>query len=397
MTVSDETLRQTVAELLSTRVVSREALVDELVAREVDLGRDDRRLARLLQMDTTFAEVGDGVFHVPSLLEGTSWTVWVDGDDARDGFVRMHPYLSPLGWWLIGDEVELVDQSGEALGALETDGLWLDGRDTDVVLGPDGWLRHLAGRWTTVRVVDGALRWSLCEEPPEPTEAQIAAVRTGFERALRTEARETTDRPAPAGLRFAFGDGPIHEALIADRAAFVEAPIPPLPALYDAAGLVQQDSTIAEAGFDWEALHAWQAHNRLAISYGLAGDQADSLVVLIAALESSLADQPAARDETAGERNTDALRLAAILDDGAVAEAFWGESGRRDCSVGELRRFADEVAAQLDAAPVGLGWLRARCLDLSGETETAIELLRSCGHTRLRTSAGARGSGGLCR
>ena len=133
MPVNDETLRRTVAELLSTRVVSRDALVNELVARKVDLGHDDRRLARLLQMDTTFAELGDGVFHVPSLLEGTSWTVWVDGDDAREGFVRMHPHLSPLGWWLIGDEVELLDQSGEAVGTLETDGLRLDGRDTDVV------------------------------------------------------------------------------------------------------------------------------------------------------------------------------------------------------------------------------------------------------------------------
>ena len=76
------------------------------------------------------------------------------------------------------------------------------------------------------------------------------------------------------------GDGPIHEALVADRAAFGQAPIPPLPALYDAAGLVQQDSTIAEAGFDWDALHAWRTSNRFAISYGIDGDQVDSLVEL---------------------------------------------------------------------------------------------------------------------
>ena len=69
--VNDETLRRAVAELLSTRVMSREALVEELVARNVDLGRDDRRVARLLQTDTTFAEVGDGVFHVPMRREPT--------------------------------------------------------------------------------------------------------------------------------------------------------------------------------------------------------------------------------------------------------------------------------------------------------------------------------------
>ena len=90
--------------------------------------------------------------------------------------------------------------------------------------------------------------------------------------------------------------------------------------------------------------------------------------------------------------------LAAILDDGAVAEAFWEESGRRDCSVADLRRFADEVVAQLDGpVAVGLAWLRARCLDLSGETEAAIELLETAVGTRLRAPAGARGSGGLRR
>ena len=72
MPVNDEALRRTVAELLSTRVVSRDALVDELVAREVDLGRDDRRLNRLLQMDTTFAEVGDGEAGVERRLAGTA-------------------------------------------------------------------------------------------------------------------------------------------------------------------------------------------------------------------------------------------------------------------------------------------------------------------------------------
>ena len=67
----------------------------------------------------------------------------VDPDDAAEGFVRMHPDLSALGWWLIGDHVALVDPDGQRLGQLETDGWMLDSRDTDVVLGPDGWLDGL--------------------------------------------------------------------------------------------------------------------------------------------------------------------------------------------------------------------------------------------------------------
>jgi hypothetical protein len=273
--VAPDVLRRAVAEVVSARPMTRDAVVAELVARDVGLGGDRNRLDRLLQMDTTFAEVGDGVIHVPSLLEGTSWTAWVDADDAREGFVRMHPYLSPIGWWLVSGEVRLLDAAGISLGPLETDGIWLDGRDTDVVVGPAGWLEELAGRWATVSVESGALRWSLCDTPPEPTERQVNAVQNGFERALSTEALVESDRPPPPGLRFTFGDKPMHEALVADRAAFVDAPIPPLPALYHSAGLVEQDHTIAEEGFDWDALRAWQTRNRLAVSFGLEDEQVE--------------------------------------------------------------------------------------------------------------------------
>src|SRR5689334_4028799 len=105
MAVRDDVLRRTAAEVLSTGPLAREELVDALLSRDVDLGPDRRRVDRLLQTDTTFGEVYDGVIHLPSLLEGTSWTVWVEADDAGHGLVRMHPYLSPMGWWLIGDEV----------------------------------------------------------------------------------------------------------------------------------------------------------------------------------------------------------------------------------------------------------------------------------------------------
>jgi hypothetical protein len=90
----------------------------------------------LFQSDTAFAELSEGVVFVPALLDGSSWTVWIDPADVSAGFVRMHPALTALGWWLTGDDVELVDASGERLGVLVTDGWMVDGRDTDVVLGP---------------------------------------------------------------------------------------------------------------------------------------------------------------------------------------------------------------------------------------------------------------------
>lgn len=112
---SDEQLRRAIADLLGTTTQPRDAIVEALRQGSVDVDATRERVDRLLQFDTSFAEVADGVLHVPSVLDGTSWKVWVDADDARDGFVRTHPHLTPLGWWLIGDDVPLLDDAGQTV------------------------------------------------------------------------------------------------------------------------------------------------------------------------------------------------------------------------------------------------------------------------------------------
>ena len=114
-------------------------------------------------------------------------------------------------------------------------------------------------------------------------------MRAGFERAVRDDDvhRSFDVVPMPEGLRFASGEGPIHEALLVDRAAFRSDPIPPLGDLYAAAGLVERNGLIAAEGFDWDALHAWQTRNRLGISHGLDPAQADLLAEFLAAFDAS--------------------------------------------------------------------------------------------------------------
>jgi hypothetical protein len=368
---NDGKLRESVVGALGDGVMTLAALRARLGAPwDRPVGRDD--LDRLLQRDTSFTELVDGYAFVPALVEGTTWTVQVDPDDAAEGIVRMHPDLAALGWWLIGDDVELVDGDGQRLGQLETDGWMLDGCDADVVLGPDGWLDGLGG-WARVDVVDGALRWSALDSPPAATPAQIAAIRAGFERTTRdTDAHRRFDVvPMPDGLRFASGERPIHEALLADPSAFHSAPIPPLTDLYVAAGLVERDGLLAAEGFDWDALHAWQTRSRLAISHGLDLAQADVLAEFLAAYDASSAD--------------DAAAVAAVmgaLDDGAVATAVWDELGRRRVPVQEL---AELAAAAGDERSIGRAWLRARVLDRSGDAAAAVDVLEtavdsSCRH-----------------
>ena len=358
------TLRDTVIATLGEDVLTLAELRSRLGAPwDRPVGRDD--LDRLLQRDTSFTEVSDGFVFVPALVEGTAWTVRVDADDGAEGFVRMHPDLSPLGWWLIDDDVELVDGDGQRLGVLETDGWMLDGRDTDVVLGPDGWLDGLAGGWARVEVVGGALRWSPLDGPPAATAAQIAAMRAGFERAVRDDDihRSFDAVPMPEGLRFASGEGPIHEALLVDPSAFRSDPIPPLGDLYAAAGLVERNGLIAAEGFDWDALQVWQTRNRLGISHGLDPAQADVLAGFLAAVDASSAEAVGMAD------------VMAALDDGDVAAAAWEELGRRG------------------AAGRGAGGAGRRGL-VDGAVDRAGVAAGPCAGSRRGVGGGGRAAGG---
>ena len=283
------------------------------------VGRDD--LDRLLQLDTSFTEVTDGFVFVPALVEGRRGRCGSMPGDRAEGFVRMHPDLSALGWWLIGDDVELVDGDGQRTRRAG-DGRLDAGRPRhDVVLGPDGWLDGLLGGWARVDVVGGALRWSPLDAPPAATAAQVAALRAGFERAVRDDDvhRSFDVVPMPEALRFAVRGGPDPRgAARRPLAAFRSDPIPPLSDLYMAAGLVERNGLIAAEGFDWDALHVWQTRNRLGISHGLDPAQADLLTEFLAAFDAS--------------SSPDGARPVAVLgalDDGQVAAAAWEELGRR--------------------------------------------------------------------
>src|SRR5215207_922881 len=374
MAGSRDALPRAVVDALGTRALPTYEILRELRARSADVDRE--RVERMLADDTSFTEVEAGVAHVPTVLEGTAWTVWVDADDARQGFVRTHPHLDAMAWWLLEDRPALVTDDGARLGRLHVDSRWLDDVDTDVVLGPDGWLDDLAGGWATVRIVDGALHWSKCEHPPQPTVQQVATIRVGFEAAVRVARSDSQERPLPPELAHAVGDNPIHEALIADREPFVEAQIPPLPSLYEAAGLECHRATIAERGFDWDGLERWRSRNRLAFTYGLDDEQVDRLEIVVGACGSWMAEGVAALGANDDERQGAAVLLAVVLEDGDLGDAFWDECALRGMDPGDLVGFVDELLARLgDDVPVGLAWVRARGLELTGDTATALALL----------------------
>jgi SEC-C motif/Protein of unknown function (DUF2384) len=332
---------------------------------------------RILQLDTAFAhagEKGEKACFLPALTDGVSWTVRID---AADGYVRMHPALSAIGWWLVGDGADLVGTDDGVLGRLTTDGIWLDDVDTDVVCGPAGWLDALTSAWAAFTATDGAVRVDSVSASPPATARQVAAVRAGYEALAETSDAVLFDG-ARQELTTANSTATIHEALLADREAFVVDPVPYLPDLFAAAGLEERRETLVDAGFDWEALETRRSRNRMGFVYGLDEPGIDRLMLLVGACLLFAERGIESFGDTDEEQEGAAILLSALLEDGDVAEAFWDEYDQRGGTISEIAAFVNELAERTgDARLVGLQWAQARGMELIGEVRASVELLES--------------------
>ena len=352
------------------------------------------QVAKALHLDTRFSTVADGVIYMPAIADGTVWTIRVDAEDAADGFVRANPQLMPITWWLIGDALDFVDASGAVIGSVETDGIDVDGVDTDVVFLPDDWVADADDVWVSVAVRPTSLCLNRIDAPPAPTQRQIRALVAGFDRAARTETVTLFDG-ATATFHNAFGDGPMHEALMIDRDAFIESPVPWLPDLYRAANLEERSNVIARNGFDWATYDIWRERNRLHFSYGLEPRQIDLLTIVVGACGTYAEQGPAGLGGDERQRDSAAMLMAAVLEDGLVAEAFWDECERREITPEQTLAFAEEIVGRVGGDPsAGLGWVLARSLDFTGDAVAAAVVLEDladadCDHVPLLLEAAA--------
>ena len=351
---------------------------------------------RLLQVDMAFAEIDGAVCYTPQLVDGTRWTIPVGADDIDRGFVRMHPAWSPLGWWLVADGADLVDASGDTIGRIETDGMWLgdDDPDVDVVVGPPGWLDAAVDGWMTLSVQSDRLQVTGCPTPPTATPCQIAAVQAGFERSVEVTTPQLLDG-AHAKLATSTADQVLLAALLFDRDTFVDAPVPYLPHLLDAAGLEQQRTTVAPAGFDWSALEERRLRNRHQFMYGLGEREVDALTMLAGAFRAFSEEGDTALGATDDERDGAAILLAALAELDGVAEAFLAEAVSDAGDTGRVEAFVTALASRIDPDwPDGLGWIMSRCLLDRSDVRGSVELVERLADARvhLRSPAGGRRS-----
>lgn len=332
---------------------------------------------RLLQFDMAFAEIDGMVCYTPALVDATSWTIPVGVDDIERGFVRMHPAWSPLGWWLVTTGADLVSNDGELIGQITIDGVWLsdDEPDVDVVVGPPGWLDIATDGWMMLSVHDEQLRLAGCTTPPTATPRQIAAVQAGFALTVEVTNARMFDG-AHAELATTTSDQVALAALLSDRDAFVEAPVPYLPDLLEAAGFEQRRQTVARSGFDWGALDERRNHNHLPLAYDLDENAIDALRVLIGACELFSNDGETALGETEDERDGAAVLMTALAEMDGLAEAFVTEASLRGLVGRQIEAFVDALTSRLDGhQPAGLGWITSRCLLDRAETRASIELV----------------------
>jgi hypothetical protein len=365
--------------LLGRGSIPRDELI-EAVSNDTRLGSRaaiTKVAERLLQIDMAFAQVDDAVCYTPQLVDGTRWTMPVGADDVDRGFVPMHPAWSPLGWWLVTAGADLVDTNGDTIGRIETEGKWLsdDEPDVDVVVGPPGWLDAAVGGWMTVGVQSEQLQVTGCPTPPAATPRQIAAVQAGFERSVSVVDAELSDG-AYAELATSGAAQVLQAALLVDRDAFVDAPVPYLPDLLEAAGLEHRRETVAPAGFDWSALEERRRRNRHRFLYGLGEREVDALTLLSGAFGAFSADGDSALGATEDERDNAAILLAALAELDGVAEAFLAEAVVDADDTDRVEAFVTALASHIDPDwPDGLGWIMSRCLMDRGDVRGSVELV----------------------
>ncbi len=360
---SFRSIRNAAAAAIGVDALPFDEIADALGRGDLALGSEPaERVRDALLGDSRFLELEGGEWvHVPSLLEGTTWTTRVSVPPPSDDQLPVEPDLTMLAWWAIAEPIPLA--AGGALDGVELD----DGLDG--LVGPPGWLEPFSGALLAFEIADGRITLRAAESEPRATPAQMAAVRVAFAVVAESE----VDEPVSG-----FVEDLLVEALVVGRDAFVTDVIPPVDDLLAAAALERVGAQVAQPGFDWDVLHLRQEARHLGSRHDLDDVQTDELVAVLGASYAfdggDLTDEPSAA-------------LAAFLIDPDVARACFGEHQGRGTDPQTLVAFARWVLDHVgdvndddvnEGDVVGVRWLLARALDHAGDPLAAeVELERA--------------------
>ncbi|TDT18479.1 SEC-C motif-containing protein [Ilumatobacter fluminis] len=375
-------------ELIGNGAVPLAELAERAEVSEMDI-------RRAVQMDGRFAVIGESLAYSPALHDGTVWTVPIDPDDASGessdgtrsdgtpheipgGFVRAEPHLITLAWWLVTNPVPRLDADGNEIDRLRDVGIWVDDHDADVIYGSADWLEGV-GPIAAFHVTTDGIRVEPLDQAPAPDPDQVAAVRAAYDE-VATEHDASGFGDVSQRPQFTVVVSVLLEALARNGDAFRKAPIAPVPELLAAAGLELNDGLVAETGFDWDGLGAWQNRNRLSAAYGLSDDQLDGLMMMVGACELVAEIGDAAFGGTDDERAGARILFAGLLADSSITGAFLQETQERGLNFHAIQTFTESILAGVGGTGVdvsGVVWLRSLCHAIAGEWDDAIRIVET--------------------
>lgn len=382
-TASEHTIVRRSAEVLGLSTLTVDELADRLVAEGLDLGSDPADLVhRTLLHNPEFYDVGERILHVRAQLDGTSWCTIAEPGLAADGLLAVDPDLTVLGWWLFENARPLVDSDGTpAGGSVRCEA---DDEGAEVLIGPPGWLEPHQGRHVAVRCVGEGVHLEPVGQPPTASRSLVEAVRAGFISASFEFADWDDDERIggePDDPSYTFVSRLLWHALVAERQAFLDGPVPPIDSVLTVAGLERKGQLVAAAGFDWVEFDRRQRQVRVATAYRLDDDGSERLAMLMAA-SSTMIDGDIDGLGPQDQRERSALVLARCLADPKVCQAFLGEHTAEQTDLDGLLGFARLLLAAGDGlGSGGPAYVAATCLDRLGRPAEAEDVLTfSAGH-----------------
>ncbi|MCP5028635.1 MAG: SEC-C domain-containing protein [Actinomycetia bacterium] len=374
MALTDDEMCAALAEVMGNTVVPRDQLDDLLADAGYRVRTED--VDRQLQFDSRFVELRDGLAYLPALTEGVGFALWVDPETAAEDYLLMHPALEVIGWWIVEGPVDLFDEAGQRVGVIESDGWLIDGVDTDVVLGPDGWLEEVAGSWIAFRVKRGTLVIERLTDPPPVEPARATAVGAAFDVVAEHQLYHPYGTDEPVDVMRAHPSTVLQEAIGQGPSLFTGEPLPTTVDLLAAAQLRLQQRWVVPADLDQEILAAAETERRAMARWGVDADTALGAQVLLGAIGLHAEGHPDAFGASSHEREMAPALFAGLLQRESIARIIGYE-----CASGEVcpraLGFAEAIAAVFDDDPRiwGPAWLVAHCHLALGNADAAAELL----------------------
>lgn len=374
MALTENEVHAALAEVIGGTAVHREQLDDRLV--EAGYRIRSEEVDRQLQFDTHFVELRDGLAHLPSLTEGVAFALWVDPETAAQEYLLMHPNLEPIGWWIVDGPVELYDEAGGRIGAMDSDGWLIDGVDTDVVLGPDGWLDGFVGSWIALRVQHGSLVIERLDGPPPVEPERAAAVRAVFDAIAEHQLYQPQGAEESTGVMRAQLSTVLQEAILNSGPLFLGDPLPTPADLLDAADLRLDQHWVVPADVDPEILAGAEIERLAMLRWGVDSDVVLGVQMLLGAMQLHADGNPDAFGSSPDEQKMAPALFAGLLQLEPVARIVGYECAEGDVCARALG-FAETICAALegDQRIWGPSWFAAHCHLAMGDVDVAAELL----------------------